>query len=229
MRAKKLPDEDFAMHELLNYLNDWSIPTKDIDAVHDSAKTSFGAVKDLTEYQDGKASRLLTIIAFLSAAIAAVFTRFAALYPWPGSFNNAAAWYLPTFAYVLFFLYLISAAIGLAVVVNAIRPQFNIPKTWTAGRQGSRPKSMLFFEKMLDVSAADWGETFQDLSAKGVLKETYAKNYIYETRLIAQKVATKLNLLQNGTRFILCAVVALPIFFVICLLTMVLVPSASGH
>lgn len=62
---------------LLGRLGAWQIPTDAVDRVHDLARASLNEVKALTEYEDGKVSRLLTVITFLSAVVAAVFTRFA--------------------------------------------------------------------------------------------------------------------------------------------------------
>jgi hypothetical protein len=65
------------------FLEGWTISPNAIDRVHDAARVSVSEVKALTEYQDGKASRLLTVVAFLSALVAAVFTRFAGDIGWP--------------------------------------------------------------------------------------------------------------------------------------------------
>lgn len=70
--------------ELLVKLNGRSIPADALDGVYDEAKASLAEVKALTEYEDGEASRLLTIVAFLGTVVGAVFTRFATDYPWPG-------------------------------------------------------------------------------------------------------------------------------------------------
>src|SRR5438270_13971663 len=87
MFSKGKRPSDTGFGELLVKLNGWSIPAEALDRVHDGAKASLAEVKALTEYEDGKASRLLTIVAFLSALVGAVFTRFAMDYPWPGFAN----------------------------------------------------------------------------------------------------------------------------------------------
>ncbi|WP_434733004.1 hypothetical protein NL154_16525 [Rhizobium sp. YTUHZ044] len=57
-------------------------PTKDsIEAPLKLARQSLDEVKALTDYQDGKATRLLTIITFLSAFSGVLFNRFSDTYP----------------------------------------------------------------------------------------------------------------------------------------------------
>src|SRR3954464_9849983 len=94
-----------AFASLIAKLDDWSIPKDAVDRVHDAARASLNEVKALTEYEDGKVSRLLTIVAFLSALVGAVFTRFASDYSWPNVDGNSHVWILPLMTYLTFFLY----------------------------------------------------------------------------------------------------------------------------
>jgi len=122
-----------AFTDLFNRLEGWSIPDAAVDRVHDAARTSLSEVKALTEYEDGKVSRLLTIIAFLSALVAAVFTRFVTDYAWPKfeSFTWTADWLLPAATYTVFFLYVVLVTWSVLTVLRGVRPVFNIPETWT--------------------------------------------------------------------------------------------------
>ena len=99
----------------------------------------------------------------------------------------------------------------------AIKPTFNIPATWkVGGRSPNLPTSMLFYAGILGVSAAKWGETFEQLTdRKGSdLKKYYIKCYIAEAYLIAEKVADKLRILSPGIGALRWAMVLLMIFFV---------------
>src|SRR3954464_3444805 len=112
-----------AFASLIAKLDDWSIPTGAVDRVHDGAKASLAEVKALTEYEDGKVSRLLTIIAFLSAVVGAVFTRFATYYPWPG-FAAAAANGLSVLtiaAYFAFFTYVLLVTGSVLIILGAVK------------------------------------------------------------------------------------------------------------
>jgi hypothetical protein len=80
--GKRPSDRGFG--ELIVKLNGWSVPTEALDRIHAGAKAILAEVKALAEYADGKASRLLTIVEFLSAVVGAVFTRFATDCPRPG-------------------------------------------------------------------------------------------------------------------------------------------------
>src|SRR5205814_5842198 len=133
-KRPKKQDTDAAFKALIERLNAWEIPDNAIDCVHEAARASLAEVKALTEYEDGKASRLLTVVAFLSAVVGAVFTRFASDYPWPGMAGPhwSAAWALPVATYTAFFVYVILVTASLLTVLSAIKPTFNTPVTWNS-------------------------------------------------------------------------------------------------
>lgn len=177
--GKDASDDDF--RQLVARLEAWSIPPDAVDRVHDAARASLSEVKALTEYQDGKASRLLTVVAFLSALVAAVFTRFAGDFGWPvGPVRASAEYLLPAATYAAFLAYVMIVTIAVLIVIHAIRPTLNVPETWKGAGRPGRPRSMLFFGKILDVKAPTWGQAFEEMAGKDghELKEFYAKNYI---------------------------------------------------
>src|SRR5262245_15970721 len=102
MSGRQTSDAEFL--SLLRRLDAWQIPPGAVDRVHDLARASLNEVKTLTEYEDGKVSRLLTIIAFLSAVVGAVFTRFAGDYSLPSLVRPAftVSWILPATTYAAF-------------------------------------------------------------------------------------------------------------------------------
>jgi hypothetical protein len=223
---------DTGFGELLVKLDGWSIPTEALDRVHDGAKASLAEVKALTEYEDGKASRLLTIAAFLSAAVAAVFTRFATDYPWPGfgAFDTDRVSALTMATYAAFFAYIVLVTISVLIILSAVKPRFKIPTSWTPGSKADRPMSMLFYKGILDVTASAWGEAFIGLGTnKGEdLKAYYAKCYIAESYLIAEKVADKLRLLRPGVAALQAAMWVLVVFFALSGANVVLVKTSNA-
>lgn len=232
MFSKGKRPNDTGFGELLVKLGGWSIPTDALDRVHDGAKASLAEVKALTEYEDGKASRLLTIAAFLSAAVAAVFTRFATDYPWPGfgAFDTDRLSALTIATYAAFFAYVLLVTISVLIILSAVKPRFNIPKSWTSGSKADRPTSMLFYKGILDVTAPTWGEAFIGLGTnKGDdLKAYYAKCYIAESYLIAEKVADKLRLLSPGVAALQAAMWVLVVFFTLSGANVVLVKTSNA-
>jgi len=210
-------DRDAAFGELVRKLEEWKIPSGALDRIHDSAKASLTEVKALTEYEDGKISRLLTIVAFLSAVVGAVFTRFATDYPWPGFWTPATNCLsaLTIVAYLAFFAYVLLVTASVLVILGAVKPQFNVPKSWTNPAQEALPPSMLFYARILDVTAPNWGEAFVKLGTGNGedLKAYYAKCYIAETYLVAGKVADKLRVLSPGVGALRAAMVILLLFF----------------
>lgn len=146
----------------------------------------------------------------------AVFTRFATDYPWPGFQAPATnclsavtiAAYLASFAYVL----LVTASV--LFILGAVKPQFNVPKSWSNSAREGLPPSMLFYKLILDVTAPNWGEAFIKLGTNGDdLKAYYARCYIAKTYLVAGKVAEKLRVLSPGVGALRIAMGILLLFF----------------
>src|ERR1700735_5554922 len=87
------------------------------DSVMEKARETLDEVKALTEYQDQKATRLLTIISFLSALAAALFARFSTAYPLQGYlFGRCVNWR----AAEVVVSYMLFAAFVLCVVGGAL-------------------------------------------------------------------------------------------------------------
>ncbi|WP_156941339.1 hypothetical protein [Mesorhizobium sp. LNJC405B00] len=226
-------ERDAGISALIKRMNDWNIPEKAVDRVHEAARASLNEVKALTEYEDGKVSRLLTVIAFLSAVVGAVFTRFATDYAWPGldNINPSAGWLLPTSTYFTFFIYAVVVTWSVFTALNAIRPTFNVPATWNGHDATGLPPSMIFYNGMLDVSAPKWGEAFETLAGEeGTdLKRYYAKCYVIEAYLVAEKVAQKLAAINPCVNALRAAMVILMVFFVLFAATIAFVdPTHSG-
>lgn len=212
-------ERDAAFGDLVRKLEEWKIPPGALDRIHDGAKASLTEVKALTEYEDGKISRLLTIIAFLSAVVGAVFTRFATDYPWPGLWMPATNCLsvLTIATYLAFFAYVLLVTASVLVILGAVKPQFNLPKSWTNSAREGLPSSMLFYARIVDVTAPSWGEAFVKLGTGNGddLKAYYAKCYIAETYLVAGKVADKLRVLSPGVGALRAAMGILLLFFLL--------------
>jgi hypothetical protein len=112
--TKEQRDNEF--RELARDLEGWKIPDNAVEVVHELARASLVEVKALTEYEDGKVSRLMTVVAFISAVVGAVFTIFASHYAWADPKSClTAAWLLPFLTYLAFFIYV--ALVTVAVLV----------------------------------------------------------------------------------------------------------------
>jgi hypothetical protein len=204
---------------LLDEMATWHIPDEAVDTVHDLARASLNEVKGLTEYEDGKVSRLLTVVAFLSAVIGATFTRFASDYAWPdvATYASTIGWWFPFSTYVAFFLYVTTVTVAVVMILGAIKPKFNLPASWSNLDTTGLPSSMLFYKGILDVTARDWACAFiQETGDKGKrLKAYYAKCYISEAYLVAEKVADKLRVVSPGVEVLRWAMMVLFGFFVL--------------
>lgn len=217
---------------LVERLEKWVIPATAVTVVQDSARASLNEVKALTEYEDGKVSRLLTVVAFLSAVVAAVFTRFASEYSFPGIDQGLPLhyWLFPGLTYLAFGVYVILVTWSVLTILNAIRPKFNVPDSWRGSSTGQLPGSMVFYQRILDVDARTWGEVFERLGTGNGndLKTYYAKCYVAEAYLVAEKVADKLKALQPGIDNLCNAMRILVAFFLLYGATVVSVPAPQS-
>ena len=220
-----MTDED--AKALVGLLASWKIPEGREQAVHDMARASLDEVKGLTEYVDGKVGRLLVIVAFLTALAGAVFARFSSTYALPrwDTIASDCTYILPALTYTLFGAYTVIVAGSAFVIFGAIKPTFNEPAQWK-GRSDSPPKSMNFYARILDANPQVWGQTFVTLtgdSADGPdnLKAQYAKDYIFEAYLVAEKVAHKLKKVAPAVRWLQFSMLVLAAFIVSYALTLI--------
>jgi hypothetical protein len=157
-------------------------------------------VKALTEYQDGNATRLLTIITFLSALSGVLFGRLVDGYPFNLALSRAGApaWHtgLILFDYFGFAIFALLSVCGALITFHATRTRFRYPEKLRLGPT----KSFLFYRSIIEIPPAEWGRSFlaSDDPSKlvGNLKLRYFRNYVVESYLVASKVADKLRYLE---------------------------------
>lgn len=213
---------------LVELLRDWKIPEGREEAVHDMALASLDQVKASNEYDDARA--LLTIVAFLTALAGAVFNRFSATYDLPRWDQIVRNWsYMwPALTYAMFGTYAVIVAGSAFAIFGAMRPTFFGP---TASRAG-RPAVMGFHERLLDTHPRIWGQSFVDLtgghSGHDSLKAHYAKQYILETYLVAEKVALKLKKAAPAVRWLQLSLLFLAGFILTYGFSLVFVAAHAG-
>ncbi len=181
--------------ELLEALSKWQPATP--SEYLDGARWSLETVTHLTEYEDEKANRILTAMAFLSALVGVVFA--AVVQKCPASYVSqlgARGYSFSAFAlttvYVLFPLYFLILSVGATLTVLAVRPSFRIPRTW-----GGAPASLLFYAKIVKATGKEWASAYTQRPGVEVDRQ-YLKDAIFETYLIAQKIRIKLRKLRWG-------------------------------
>ena len=185
------------------------------------ARQSLDEVKQQTEYQDQKATRLLTVTTFLTALSGALFARFNDSYPFAmdAYFNRQSA-ALVGLAYAAFAMFLLSALCGALVTFHAMRTRFKYQSIGEPAAEIGAPKSRIFYSPMLRVRPRAWVKSFQAdenpdkpgaqpaLHAK--LQQRYFCDLVGEAYLVASKTADKLrylepaqSLLASSLRFLL--------------------------
>ncbi len=197
------------------------------------ARQSLDEVKDQTEYQDQKATRLLTVTTFLTALSGALFTRLNDAYPLAGlAEENWCLIILASLAYIGFGLFLLSSLGGALVTFHATRTRFKYTNDNVVAKDDGRPKSRLFYRSITGVRPKAWSLAFVEGPNEGAagakptlrndLKRRYLADLVGETYLVACKTADKLRyldpaqrLLAMALRFLLAWVLILAVLAVI--------------
>jgi len=204
-----------------------SAKTVDPKMLMDRAKDSMEEAKKQTEYQDGKAGRLLTIVAFLTAAVGTVFGKFVDTYPLHNSPSAGVTSQWVIASYLLFGIYLLLVASGALVTFHAMSTRFVWPRGSNLADE-DHVRSLLFYQQVIRTKPEAWGKAFTE--DKSALLRTYYKNYVTEAYLISAKVADKLRYLDPGQKLLLWGIRVLLALFVVVMFTFALVtpPTTAG-
>lgn len=172
-------------------------------------EASFKTVLDSDLHEDDKAGRILSAIAFLTAAAAAVFGAAGNLQKTPSTIFGLNASVIAFSAYLFFVL------VGAALYLGALGPSFNRP-SWFQSRS-QRVYSLLFFQNIGALDEKAWSDYWlNDERTLAELQDLMVKNYIDEGRLIAQKLQAKVTLMSLGSLSFRVAI----LFFVVLMATL---------
>lgn len=162
------------------------------------AKKSFKEVLASDVHEDSKAQRILTGMAFLTAAAGLIFAEL-------GRSKVATSLKFPIFSSyeyipVCFFAFVVAIIIGTLFFLTALGPTFNIPSPWQPKRDKRYPESLLFSHLILRESRDEWNRHWEE-SCEEQLQVELAKNYVNEAYLLAEKVKFKVNSMRIGKIF----------------------------
>lgn len=213
------------------------------------AETSFKTVLDSDLHEDDKAGRILSAMAFLTAAAAGIFsvaytpgpstttlkqTLTQTLLPYistaqiPSAVNSAVeSLQKPSLTIfglsapvLAFSAYIFFVLVGTALYLGALGPNFNRPSWFQGRRQGVH--SLLFFKNIGVLDKEAWSNYWlNDKRTLAQLQAQLVKNYIDECWLIAQKEDAKVTLMSLGSLSFRIAV----LFLVILMATLFLPDS----
>jgi hypothetical protein len=206
-------------------LEDWRMNDSSAEVFHKLTRESLDEVIRLTEYQDAKATRLLTVNSFIGAIVGVFFVYFRDLYPievvrycFRVSPHQLLFGFTLFISYILFFLYAIYFSAGAMVIFFAIRTRFVMPSTWANSGDPNPPKSRLFYSFICSVTPKAWASSFRynefEEKKPDLLVVDYVKNHIIETYLVAHKVKDKIRLLEPGQRLLFNSIRIMLIWFV---------------
>lgn len=152
--------------------------------------------------------------------------RFKSLNP-PGRSDTQypSVQYSPAFTF-LFIAYIIVSIVGVICLLTAIYPYFNLPHYFKNSENKTehpdRPTSFLSGPQIAKCPGRIWANAYV---AGQKLKLDYVKNYIFESYLVAEKVARKYSRLRIAT-----AAIYLAFIFLIALLVWVkFLPREPGN
>ncbi len=235
-KSKVLPTSE-VMRAFNAAAETWSaLPDKGLDEAIKLARQSLDEVKDQTEYQDQKATRLLTVTTFLTALSGALFARLNDSYPL-NSMLERPCWavILLLISYILFCAFLLTSLCGALITFHATRTRFKYAADSETAAKIGLAKSRLFYRGIVGVQPKAWADGFVDagliVSGKPALrtdlKQLYLRDLVGETYLIAAKTADKLRYLDPAQR-LLATSLALLLFWLASLpIVGVLVPSVA--
>lgn len=230
-------DRERSFDGLRNLLAAWTIPSEVANGVRERARESLDEVKALIDHFDNLGSRMLTVVAFLTAAASFLFQRFAADHAWPKVLALHPGPVVVLATYVVFITFVVLVAIAARQVFGALVPRFTEPSAFQrSGDTATEPYSPLFYKGILSVCPEQWGAFFEAITEDSnpaskrpdKLDAFYAKSSIFETYLVASDVEKKVAAFNVAIKALGWALWALIAFLVLFFLTIVITrPDAA--
>lgn len=222
---------------LFNEINaaskDWSsCEQDDLDSVIKLARDSLTEVSKQTEYQDQKATRLLTITTFLIAFAGVLFLKFQEEYPVALAEPITSKSILVLLTYILFAVFILQISLGALVTFHATRMRFKYDPDNPSSANDTSPRSLLFYQAIIRTQPSAWinswapGDKSSPDGSWGALKSQYLKNLIGETYLVAAKTADKVRYLEPAQKLLSRALSCLLAWLVLlCITGIAVAPS----
>jgi hypothetical protein len=192
----------------------------------DLVEKSFKTVLDADIHQDNKAGRILSAIAFLTAAATTLFTRqytpgmskmqlnnilSQELSPYinakllPVAINSLEKKLSQNYQFVKiedialwsYWIYMLFVVLGAGLYLCALGPSFNISSSLRNNKNGL--PSLLFFEVIASSTVEEWNKEWDTQKSTGLIHQKMQENLQYETYLIAQKTRIKVTLMSIGS------------------------------
>jgi hypothetical protein len=202
----------------------------------DSSEKSLKTVLDADIHEDNKASRVLSAMAFLTAASAAIFSKVyspgsaygdiqqkltQALTPYLSQSNLTIIDQLARtlqkpqltifgidWALISFAAVMTFILVGASLYLAALGPSLNIPDYFEHHGDNNEPKSLLFFGVISKLNKTNW-DTYWKEHDNDSLRSSMANNNVNETYLIAQKVQSKVDYMSWGSAFFKLAILSI--------------------
>jgi preprotein translocase subunit Sss1 len=231
---------DERLNELENRLAKLEGAIENSDGVNriELAEATFKTVLDADYHLDDKASRILSAMAFFTAAAAAIFAKAYSATTTQDELRSRVASGIAPFtvqgassaavvesvinsvqrptaqilgydlSLLAFLGYMFSAIVSAGFYLAALGPSLNRPSKWLASTKTIR--SRLFYDFIAQVDEAVWNEQWTSASAPmPSLLQEFQNNYVFESRLLAEKARAKYLWLSFGGLFLRLALLCL--------------------
>ncbi|HKP52055.1 MAG TPA: hypothetical protein VJ183_05325 [Chloroflexia bacterium] len=166
------------------------------------AETTFKTIIDANKHTDDKASRILSAIAFLTAAVTTIYTRVLTTELNLDVFGLQVSASLMAFA-----SYIIFVAVGSMFYIAALGAgALNLPSRFRS--HDRQADSLLFFWRIARLKEEEWTKHWDDHTV-AQLQFQMTQNYIQEARLVAQTVQSNTVWLAWGSTFFKLAILSL--------------------
>lgn len=211
------PNDKYVIRSISDNLPDLrGLDTAVRDEIRDRARESLTEVTHLTEYQDQKAIRNLTAVAFLTALSGIIFNGYVQTFPLAELFATLPqpelGVVLAGLGYALFGVFILCVTGAALLILTATRTTFryDASEQYPLEAFDVKPKSMLFYQRIIETPPTSWAKAFdcrttEQASAneqKAEIIAKYAESYIIETYLISCKIADKVRLLVPAQRLL---------------------------
>jgi hypothetical protein len=206
------------VHEVIKAMND-ELQKMDFANAEDTAtyleraQASYEEVKSATEYQDQKTARLLTILAFLTAAAGTIFSKIFDRYSLTKLDHLSLATGLVGLTYILFAAYFLMIATGALISFYAMQTRFKESEVAT-----EKLRSLLFFKYIAITEPRAWARQFTVHANE--LTATYIRHYVIETYILATKASDKVRFLQPAQDMLQNAIKVLVVWILVLAITM---------
>lgn len=170
--------------------------------IFDLAEKSFLSVMVYGyQHEENKASRMLTAIAFITAAAASIFSK---IYISDKTQQTLQVFGI-NYMVICFSLYILFVLLGVLCCLIVLDPALNLPQSFA--KSNNQAASFLFYKLIAEGGLEKWLSLWKDKADE--ISDSFIENYKNETFLLAQTSMIKYKSIRLGGLFLRFAILFL--------------------